>query len=70
MTGREFQRAGEKFFNPFYYKIAGTGLGWQLARRVAEFGGKVDWESPCEKDMEQIPGVAADGEQGRTKQGK
>jgi signal transduction histidine kinase len=39
---------GEKVLQPFFTtKSQGTGLGLAIvARRVAEFGGKVDWESP------------------------
>jgi signal transduction histidine kinase len=38
----------EKILKPFFTtKSQGTGLGLAIvARRVAEFGGKVDWESP------------------------
>jgi signal transduction histidine kinase len=38
----------EKILQPFFTtKSHGTGLGLAIvARRVAEFGGKVDWESP------------------------
>jgi signal transduction histidine kinase len=38
----------EKILRPFFTtKPQGTGLGLAIvARRVAEFGGKVDWESP------------------------
>jgi signal transduction histidine kinase len=38
----------EKILQPFFTtKSQGTGLGLAIvARRVAEFGGKVDWESP------------------------
>jgi signal transduction histidine kinase len=38
----------EKILQPFFTtKSRGTGLGLAIvARRVAEFGGKVDWESP------------------------
>jgi signal transduction histidine kinase len=38
----------EKILKPFFTtKPQGTGLGLAIvARRVAEFGGKVDWESP------------------------
>jgi signal transduction histidine kinase len=38
----------EKVLQPFFTtKSQGTGLGLAIvARRVAEFGGKVDWESP------------------------
>ncbi len=38
----------EKVLQPFFTtKPQGTGLGLAIvARRVAEFGGKVDWESP------------------------
>jgi signal transduction histidine kinase len=38
----------EKILRPFFTtKSQGTGLGLAIvARRVAEFGGKVDWESP------------------------
>jgi C4-dicarboxylate-specific signal transduction histidine kinase len=40
--------AREKLLQPFFTtKTQGTGLGLAIvARRVAEFGGKVDWESP------------------------
>lgn len=39
----------EKILQPFFTtKSQGTGLGLAIvARRVAEFGGKVDWESPA-----------------------
>ena len=39
---------GEKILRPFFTtKSQGTGLGLAIvARRAAEFGGKVDWESP------------------------
>ena len=38
----------EKILQPFFTtKSQGTGLGLAIvARRVAEFGGKLDWESP------------------------
>jgi len=38
----------EKILQPFFTtEVAGTGLGLAIvARRVAEFGGKMDWESP------------------------
>jgi signal transduction histidine kinase len=38
----------ERVLQPFFTtKSQGTGLGLAIvARRVAEFGGKVDWESP------------------------
>jgi signal transduction histidine kinase len=38
----------EKILRPFFTtKSQGTGLGLAIvARRAAEFGGKVDWESP------------------------
>jgi len=38
----------EKILQPFFTtKSQGTGLGLAIvARRVAEFGGKVDWEGP------------------------
>jgi len=38
----------EKILQPFFTtKAQGTGLGLAIvARRVAEFGGKIDWESP------------------------
>jgi signal transduction histidine kinase len=38
----------EKILRPFFTtKSQGTGLGLAIvARRVAEFGGKVEWESP------------------------
>ena len=38
----------EKILQPFFTtKSQGTGLGLAIvARRVAEFGGKIDWESP------------------------
>src|SRR6266481_3715417 len=38
----------EKILQPFFTtKTQGTGLGLAIvARRVAEFGGKVEWESP------------------------
>jgi signal transduction histidine kinase len=40
----------EKILRPFFTtKSQGTGLGLAIvARRVAEFGGKVDWESPVQ----------------------
>jgi signal transduction histidine kinase len=40
--------AREKILQPFFTtKAQGTGLGLAIvARRVAEFGGKLDWESP------------------------
>jgi signal transduction histidine kinase len=40
--------AREKLLQPFFTtKTQGTGLGLAIvARRVAEFGGKLDWESP------------------------
>jgi signal transduction histidine kinase len=40
----------EKILQPFFTtKSQGTGLGLAIvARRVAEFGGKVDWESPVQ----------------------
>jgi signal transduction histidine kinase len=40
----------EKVLQPFFTtKSQGTGLGLAIvARRVAEFGGKMDWESPAE----------------------
>jgi signal transduction histidine kinase len=40
----------EKILQPFFTtKSQGTGLGLAIvARRVAEFGGKMDWESPVE----------------------
>ncbi len=40
--------AREKILQPFFTtKTQGTGLGLAIvARRVAEFGGKLDWESP------------------------
>jgi signal transduction histidine kinase len=39
----------EKILQPFFTtKPQGTGLGLAIvARRVAEFGGKIDWESPA-----------------------
>jgi signal transduction histidine kinase len=39
----------EKILQPFFTtKSQGTGLGLAIvARRVAEFGGKIDWESPA-----------------------
>jgi signal transduction histidine kinase len=39
----------DKILQPFFTtKSQGTGLGLAIvARRVAEFGGKVDWESPA-----------------------
>ena len=39
----------EKILQPFFTtKSQGTGLGLAIvARRVAEFGGKLDWESPA-----------------------
>ena len=38
----------EKILQPFFTtKSQGTGLGLAIvARRIAEFGGKVNWESP------------------------
>ena len=41
----------EKILQPFFTtKSQGTGLGLAIvARRVAEFGGKVDWESPLQE---------------------
>lgn len=41
----------EKILQPFFTtKSQGTGLGLAIvARRVAEFGGKVDWESPVKE---------------------
>ncbi len=38
----------EKILQPFFTtKTQGTGLGLAIvARRVAEFGGNLDWESP------------------------
>jgi C4-dicarboxylate-specific signal transduction histidine kinase len=40
--------ARPKLLQPFFTtKTQGTGLGLAIvARRVAEFGGKLDWESP------------------------
>jgi two-component system, NtrC family, sensor histidine kinase HydH len=40
----------EKILQPFFTtKSQGTGLGLAIvARRVAEFGGKIDWESPLQ----------------------
>ena len=40
--------AGEKILQPFFTtKTQGTGLGLAIvARRVAEFGGKLEWKSP------------------------
>jgi signal transduction histidine kinase len=40
----------EKILQPFFTtKSQGTGLGLAIvARRAAEFGGKVDWESPLQ----------------------
>ncbi len=40
----------EKILQPFFTtKAQGTGLGLAIvARRVAEFGGKMDWESPVQ----------------------
>jgi signal transduction histidine kinase len=42
------ENAREKILQPFFTtKTQGTGLGLAIvARRVAEFGGKLDWESP------------------------
>jgi signal transduction histidine kinase len=42
------ESAREKLLQPFFTtKTQGTGLGLAIvARRVAEFGGKLDWESP------------------------
>jgi signal transduction histidine kinase len=39
----------EKILQPFFTtKSQGTGLGLAIvARRVTEFGGKIDWESPA-----------------------
>jgi len=41
----------EKILQPFFTtKSQGTGLGLAIvARRVAEFGGKIDWESPLKE---------------------
>jgi len=41
-------RREKKILQPFFTtKSQGTGLGLAIvARRVAEFGGKMDWESP------------------------
>ena len=41
----------EKILQPFFTtKTQGTGLGLAIvARRVAEFGGKLDWQSPLEQ---------------------
>jgi two-component system, NtrC family, sensor histidine kinase HydH len=43
----------EKILQPFFTtKSQGTGLGLAIvARRVAEFGGKVDWESPVRNGL-------------------
>ena len=43
--------AREKILQPFFTtKTQGTGLGLAIvARRVAEFHGRLDWESPCER---------------------
>jgi signal transduction histidine kinase len=42
------ENSREKILQPFFTtKTQGTGLGLAIvARRVAEFGGKLDWESP------------------------
>jgi signal transduction histidine kinase len=42
------ENARDKILQPFFTtKTQGTGLGLAIvARRVAEFGGKLDWESP------------------------
>jgi signal transduction histidine kinase len=42
------ESASDKILQPFFTtKTQGTGLGLAIvARRVAEFGGKLDWESP------------------------
>ena len=42
------ESAREKILQPFFTtKTQGTGLGLAIvARRVAEFGGHLDWESP------------------------
>jgi two-component system sensor histidine kinase HydH len=44
------ENAREKILQPFFTtKTQGTGLGLAIvARRVGEFGGKLDWESPVE----------------------
>ena len=46
-------QAREKILQPFFTtKTQGTGLGLAIvARRVAEFGGKLDWESPVRNAM-------------------
>jgi signal transduction histidine kinase len=42
------ESAREKILQPFFTtKTQGTGLGLAIvARRIAEFGGKLEWESP------------------------
>jgi signal transduction histidine kinase len=42
------ESARERILQPFFTtKTQGTGLGLAIvARRVAEFGGKLDWQSP------------------------
>jgi two-component system, sensor histidine kinase FlrB len=43
------ESAREKILQPFFTtKTQGTGLGLAIvARRVAEFGGKLEWKSPA-----------------------
>lgn len=47
------ESAREKILQPFFTtKTQGTGLGLAIvARRVAEFGGKLEWESPASEDQ-------------------
>ncbi len=61
----------ERVLRPFFTtKSQGTGLGLAIvARRVAEFGGKVDWESPAKdghgtKFKVELPLEVATNEQG------
>jgi signal transduction histidine kinase len=46
------ETARERILQPFFTtKTQGTGLGLAIvARRVAEFGGKLDWESPIKDE--------------------
>jgi signal transduction histidine kinase len=46
------ESAREKILQPFFTtKTQGTGLGLAIvARRVAEFGGKLEWESPASEN--------------------
>ncbi|MHB8503775.1 MAG: two-component system sensor histidine kinase NtrB [Candidatus Acidiferrales bacterium] len=46
------ESAREKLLQPFFTtKTQGTGLGLAIvARRVAEFGGRLDWQSPAKDD--------------------